>query len=351
MNYLTPHQIEQLQNFSNCFITYPAVKEIFNDFDELRFNRNIQSDQQCMLLTGDTGAGKSHLINEYKKRTLASQNYGRATMPILISRISSGKGFDATLNQMLVDLDHFGGYQFNKRGYRTDLRKKLVDNLIKAQVELLIINEFQELIEFKTGIERQHIANGLKYISEEAKLPIVLVGMPWAEQIAEEPQWSSRLVRRRKLEYFSLQRDLELFRKYLISLAQNMPFDHPPKLGGKDFTARLFAACKGENRVLKHLLVESIKIAMKKGDSTLEIQHIGEAYDATYLSGNTNDPDKKVNPFTLPLDEVRISEISIPSRYNSNALNPDDRLIMREFSKSIAWPDLEKMLKQKEQQK
>jgi len=343
LNYLTPNQIEQLQNFSNCFITYPAVKEIFKDFDELRLNRNIQSDQQCMLLTGDTGVGKSHLINEYKKRTLASQNYGRATMPILISRISSGKGFDATLTQMLIDLDHFGGYQFSKRGYKTDLRKKLVDNLIKAQVELLIINEFQELIEFKTGIERQHIANGLKYISEEAKLPIVLVGMPWAEQIAEEPQWSSRLVRRRKLEYFRLQRDLDIFRKYLISLAQKMPFERPPKLGNKDFTVRLFAACKGENRVLKHLLVESIKISMNKGDSTLEMQHIGEAYDATYLCRNTNDPDIKINPFTLPLDDVRISEISIPSRFNSNAMNPDDRLIMREFSEPVRWSDFEKI--------
>lgn len=344
MNHLTPHQIQQLQNFSNCFITYPAVKEIFNDFDELRFNRNIQSDQQCMLLTGDTGVGKSHLINEYKKRTLASQNYGREAMPILISRISSGKGFDATLTQMLVDLNHFGGHQFSKRGYKTDLRKKLVNNLIKAQVELLIINEFQELIEFKTGIERQHIANGLKYISEEAKIPIVLVGMPWAEQIAEEPQWSSRLVRRRKLEYFNLQRDLRLFRQFLISLAKNMPFEHPPKLEDKQFTVPLFAACKGENRALKHLFVESIKIAMSKGDSTLEIHHISEAYDSTYLYKNIDATEKNINPFTLPLDKVLISEIAMPSRYNSNAMNPDDRLIMREFSKPRIWADIEKNL-------
>lgn len=332
MNHLTPHQIEQLQAFSNCFITYPAIKEIFNDFDELRFNRNIQSDQQCMLLTGDTGVGKSHLINEYKKRTLASQNYGRATMPILISRISSGKGFDATLTQMLVDLDHFGGYQFSKRGYRTDLRKKLVNNLIKAQVELLIINEFQELIEFKTGIERQHIANGLKYISEEAKVPIVLVGMPWAEQIAEEPQWSSRLARRRKLEYFSLKTDNKLFRQYLMSLAKRMPFEHPPKLEDKHFAIPIFAACKGENRALKHLLIESLKIAMKKGESTLENHHISAAYNAIFLNTNVNNPKQNINPFTLPLDKVLVSEIVMPSRYNPNALNPDDRLITREFS-------------------
>lgn len=331
MNNLTSQQIEKLQAFSNCFITYPAVEGVFNDFDELRFNRNIQSDPQCMLLIGDTGVGKNHLIKEYKKRTLASQNYGRTTMPILISRISSGKGFDATLTKMLVDLDHFGGYQISKRGFRTDLRKKLVDNLIKAQVELLIINEFQELIEFKTGIERQDIANGLKYISEEARIPIVLVGMPWAEQIAEEPQWSSRLIRRRKLEYFSLMKNSKLFRNYLKDLSQNMPFEYPPQLEEQHFSIPLFAACKGENRALKHLLFESIKKAMSKGDSTLEIHHISAAYDSLFPNKSAN-PEENQNPFTIPLEKVMISEIVMPSRFNPNALNPQDRIIEREFS-------------------
>ena len=202
MNALTEIQIEKLRNFSDCIVMHPQIKTIFNDFDELRLNRKFQSDQQCMLLIGDTGVGKSHTINHYKKRVLATQNYSRNTMPVLVSRISRGKGLDATLVQMLADLELFGSSQIKKRGYKTDLTKKLVESLIKAQVELLIINEFQELIEFKSVQERQQIANGLKFISEEAKVPIVLVGMPWAAKIAEEPQWASRLVRKRKLEYF-----------------------------------------------------------------------------------------------------------------------------------------------------
>ncbi|WP_041412843.1 TniB family NTP-binding protein [Shewanella sp. ANA-3] len=325
---LSPHQIEQLQRFSDCFVMHPLVKDIFNDFDELRLNRLFQSDQQCMLLTGDTGVGKSHLVNHYKKSVLASQNYGRESMPVLVSRISSGKGLDATLTQMLADLDHFGSYQRRKRGYATDLRKKLVENLTKAQVELLIINEFQELIEFKTGLERQDIANGLKYISEEAKIPIVLVGMPWAEQIADEPQWSSRLVRRRKLEYFSLQKDIKFFRQYLMSLAKFMPFDNPPKLEDKNFAIPLFAACKGENRLLKHLLIESLKIALRKDVKNLDIEHVSDAYDLIFQ--NENRPSS--NPFRLSLDNILISEVVKPSRYNPNAISSEDMLVAREFS-------------------
>ena len=59
---------------------HPQVKTIFNDFDDLRLNRMFQTDQQCLLLTGDTGVGKSHLINHYKKRVLATQNNSRETI-------------------------------------------------------------------------------------------------------------------------------------------------------------------------------------------------------------------------------------------------------------------------------
>lgn len=330
MNALTELQIEQLRNFSDCIVMHSQIKTIFNDFDELRLNRIFQSDQQCMLLIGDTGVGKSHTINHYKKRVLATQNYSRNTMPVLISRISRGKGLDATLIQMLADLELFGSSQIKKRGYKTDLTKKLVESLIKAQVELLIINEFQELIEFKSVQERQQIANGLKFISEEAKVPIVLVGMPWAATIAEEPQWASRLVRKRKLEYFSLKNDSKYFRQYLMGLAKKMPFDEPPKLESKNTTIALFAACRGENRALKHLLLEALKLALSCNEY-LENKHFITAYDK-FDFFNDKEKLKSKNPFKQDIKDIEIYEVIKNSSYNPNALDPEDMLTDRVFA-------------------
>lgn len=330
MNGLTEIQVEQLRKFSDCIVMHPQIKTIFNDFDELRFNRKFQPDQQCMLLIGDTGVGKSHTINHYKKRVLATQNYSRNTMPVLVSRISRGKGLDATLVQMLADLELFGSSQIKKRGYKTDLTKKLVESLIKAQVELLIINEFQELIEFKSVQERQQIANGLKFISEEAKVPIVLVGMPWAAKIAEEPQWASRLVRKRKLEYFSLKNDIKYFRQYLMGLAKQMPFDKPPKLESKHTTMALFAACRGENRALKHLLSEALKLALSCNEH-LENKHFITAYEK-FDFFNDKDSLKLKNPFEQDIKDIVIYEVIKSSSYNPNALDPEDMLTGRKFA-------------------
>lgn len=329
MNALTELQIEQLRNFSDCIVMHPQIKTIFNDFDELRLNRKFQSDQQCMLLIGDTGIGKSHTINHYKKRVLATQNYSRNTIPVLVSRISRGKGLDATLIQMLADLELFGSSQMKKRGYKTELTKKLVESLIKAQVELLIINEFQELIEFKSVQERQKIANGLKFISEEARVPIVLVGMPWAAKIAEEPQWSSRLVRKRKLEYFSLKNDSKYFRQYLMGLAKKMPFDEPPKLESRHTATALFAACRGENRSLKHLLSEALKLALSCNEY-LENKHFITAYDKFDFFNDKESLELK-NPFEQDVKDIEIYEVIKSSSYNPNTSDPENALLGRGF--------------------
>lgn len=340
MNQLTEIQYEQLKQFNECIVMHTQVIAIFNDFDELRQNRKLQSDQQCMLLTGDAGAGKNHLINHYKKKVLATQSYSRTTIPILISRISRGKGMDATLIQMLADLELFGSSQRKKRGYETDLSKKLVESLKKSQVELLIINEFQELIEFKTRKERQDIANGLKYISEEAQVPIVLVGMPWAEIIAEEPQWSSRLARRRNLDYFSLKKNKNYFIRYMKGLAKRMPFDEIPHLEEKNILAAIFSVCRGENRSLKLLMSESLKLALQSNES-LDKKHFSLVFEKFEFLGKKaqiqikkkavkgKDKDKEIvidNPFTQNLKDIDISEVIKHSQYHHNAIDPEHKI-------------------------
>lgn len=336
MNELTELQIEHLSKFNDCIVMHPQVKVIFNDFDELRRNRLFQRDQQCMLLTGDTGTGKSHIINSYKKRVLATQNFSREAIPILISRISSDKGLDPTLIQLLEDLELFASKQ-RKGRFKTDLKKQLVENLKRAQVELLIINEFQQLIEFKSRKERQEIANGLKYISEEARVPIVLVGMPYAELIAEEPQWASRLIRKRKLEYFSLKnkKTRNYYVQYIKGVAKHMPFEEPPNLGGKHIAIALFSVCRGENRSLKHFLSESLALALNNGE-LLDKKHFIETYDKFQLLnedyGFPNKPKLK-NPFKQKLEDILISELIEPSKYNPNALDPEHMIVDRVFSK------------------
>ena len=257
MNQLSDKNQQKLLLFIQCFVETPMAKLIFDDFDRLRYNQKFGGEQQCMLITGDAGCGKSSIINHYKQQHPHQLQAGFINNPVLVSRIPSKPTLESTMIELLRDLGQFGSSLRKHISNDKSLTESLITCLKKCRTELIIINEFQELIENKTREKRNQISNRLKFISEEAQIPIVLVGMPWAVKIAEEPQWSSRLLIRRQIPYFKLSENPENFIRLLMGLAKYMPFVIKPKLEEKHSTYALFSASSGCLRTLKHLLLMS----------------------------------------------------------------------------------------------
>ena len=85
MHCLSPENEAKYQTFVDVFVELPIATTIMADFDRLRYNRKFGGDQQCMLLTGDTGTGKSFLINEYCQRV--SRTAPMKQLLVLSSRI------------------------------------------------------------------------------------------------------------------------------------------------------------------------------------------------------------------------------------------------------------------------
>ncbi len=319
--------------FSLCYIEHDHVKDIMGELDSLRARRLISKDQQCILITGEAGTGKSALIDHYKDKALASQLSCRQT-PILVTRISAKRDLDSTLVQMLHDLELFGTSQYKRRGFATNLEQKLVNALKRTKVELIIINEFQEILEYKSKQERQAIGNSLKYISEEAQVPIAFVGMPWAEQICEDPQWESRLIRRRKLTHFYYIDKVK--RKYYLSyikgLANRMPLAFPPDFASPELSARLFAASNGENRLLKELLIEALIFALNQKSNTISKTHLVSAYSRLF--------PEQPNLFEIPIENLKFKEVESASRINSDMQTVDQLTIGPKYTKPMALNDI-----------
>ena len=135
---LTDAEVEKLKAFNDCFVEHTQVKAIYNNFDSLRADRLFQSDPKCMLITGDTGVGKSHLIQHYKRKVSAEQIENPEKIPVLVTRISNTKGLPHTLMQILSDLSIFGSHRRNIRTSEASLTKQVVASLKRAEVELLI---------------------------------------------------------------------------------------------------------------------------------------------------------------------------------------------------------------------
>jgi len=322
MNELSRDKEDKLKAFINVFVEHPILTTIMEDFDRLRYNKKLGGEQQCMLLTGDTGSGKSSVINHYLA-SIKVDNTAREAMhiPILVTRIPSKPSLETTIVELLKDLGQFGCFSNNQRSKSNaqGLTENLITHLKSCGTELIIINEFQELIEFKSGRNRQEIANRLKYINEEAQIPIVLVGMPWAEHIANEPQWSSRLTIRRKIPYFKLSQEPKVFISLLMGLAQRIPLSVTPDFKDKKIAFSLFSASSGCLRKLKVILNEALKLALIEDAPTLTTQHLSNVYEKYGFDDS--------NPFNLEINELTAREVLKYSSYDIGAVRDDEALI------------------------
>ncbi|MGR5144479.1 TniB family NTP-binding protein [Photobacterium sp. DNB23_23_1] len=327
---LSSEKEAKYQAFVDAFVELPIAITIMADFDRLRYNRKFGGDQQCMLLTGDTGSGKSFLIKEYCKRV--SQTAPMNQQLVLSSRIPSKPTLESTIIELLKDFGHFGATYRKGKSKDQSLTASLIKCLKSSSIEIIIINEFQELVEFKSGRALNEIATRLKYISEEATVPIALVGMPWAEKVAEEPQWASRLLIRRELPYFKLSKEPEHFIRFIKGLAIKMPFTEPPKLDNKHMILALFAASNGQVRCLKQLLNEAIKQALAQNSSTLTNQHLADVFEMIFPTTN--------NPFLSSIEQIEGQEVSQPSHYDSGADNEFDAVIPTQYTDRLPLSQL-----------
>ncbi|MEZ8967469.1 TniB family NTP-binding protein [Vibrio breoganii] len=338
---LMPKQLERLKSFETCFIEYPAITEIYSIFDQLRFNHSLGGEPESFLLTGEAGSGKTALINNYLSRFQSGSTWGK--QPVLSTRVPSRINEQNTLTQFLVDLDGKSGGRGSRRRNEIALGEAVVKQLQRKSVELIIVNEVQELVEFSTPEQRQAIANTFKYISEEAKVSFVLVGMPYADVIAKEPQWNSRLSWRRKVDYFKLLKantqssrastygfDLEQkkhFAKFVAGLSSRMGFDKSPVLTQNELLYPLFVMCRGECRALKHFLKDALLMSFNQNVDTIDKALLSRtfAFKYPYLD----------NPFECNIEELRLHQIDSCSSYNLNAVVAEDKILAPRFTDAI----------------
>ncbi|GAB7229171.1 TniB family NTP-binding protein [Vibrio rotiferianus] len=339
---LTSRQFEQLRSFETCFIEYPEITEIYSIFDQLRFNHSLGGEPESFLLTGESGSGKTALINNYLSRFKTGSSWSKQT--ILSTRIPSRVNKQNTLTQFLVDLDSKSGGRSTRKRNEIVLEEGVVKQLKRKSVELIIVNEIQELVEFSTAEQRQVIANTFKYISEEAGVSFVLVGMPYADIIAKESQWNSRLSWRREINYFKLlqvenasnntntqysidAKQKKHFARFVAGLASRMGYENKPVLTNNEILYPLFAMCHGECRRLKHFLKDAMIMSFKDNKSIVDKEILTSTFALKfpYLD----------NPFECSLDELKLDQLDTSSAYNTRAITAEDKILAPRFTDAI----------------
>ncbi|WP_181161544.1 TniB family NTP-binding protein [Maribrevibacterium harenarium] len=296
----------KLREFKDCFCPYTPVCRVLNDLESLYQSSEIGGDQLSMLLRGDTGTGKSAIIHHFCN---IKNGINLESIPVLLSRVPSKLTVEDMTRQLLSDLGVFGSSTHRAKNAQSDahLTNRLLDALKVKNTKMIIINEFQELIEFKGARDRQAIGNRLKLISEEAAVPIVLVGMPWIDEILNDSQWASRLATRtHTLQYFSLSKRIREYFEFLEAIETYVPCEIETSIIDFEISIALFAASCGEMRQLKAILTEAIKLCLISGEPFSK-QALSHSFANLYAGIE--------NPFDMPKEKIKVREVEMHSRY------------------------------------
>ncbi|NNP76182.1 hypothetical protein A7P54_07090 [Acinetobacter sp. Ac_3412] len=289
---------DRIQKIESIFIKYPRVTEILNSIEECREMSKLSDEPQCMFITGGSGVGKTSLIRQYSDRWPPIEMPDGDILPVFKTSIPASATIKSVATAMLSDLGDLAA----THGTTVIQSNRLYSLVHQCKVELIIIDEFQHLIDNKTQRVIGLVADWIKMFIEITKIPVILIGMPESETILNQsPQLRRRFLIKKRLTPFLWDSEVNRneFRKFLAEVDKSLPFDKYSNLASEEIAYRLFVASKGTAANIMALIKRASYDAFRHNDSSLALHHFANAFES--IQYDTTLPN---NPFLVEIDVI-----------------------------------------------
>lgn len=293
---------DTIQKVKQIFIGNPQISEILADIAECREFSDGVLEPDCMIVVGDTGSGKTTIIDKYLSENPRKEHDEGSVVPILFTTLPPNATPITASEQLLCDLGD--PFAFQKGKDHVELTKKMVELMRKCRVELIIIDEFQHMIDRKNKEVLHSAADWLKLLIVRSKIPVVLFGMPYSTVILDtNKQLAGRFELQHKLEPFRVdnKENVKKYRTFLKYLDDALPFAQRSDLVDKDMMKRIYVFSKGNMRRIRRLINRASRLAINEGQESLLLKHFEKV--APKVSRDACTPH---NPFSIPVDRLKI---------------------------------------------
>jgi hypothetical protein len=314
---LVPDTIEaKMELLNTIYICYPRFKEVLGAFDYCHHFSSCQDEPECLFLTGETGVGKTTIYRTYANRYPRKVTREKTIVPILDVTIPAPATVKTVVTKMLWKLGD-PAYERGTIGIQTI---RLINLLKNCGVELIILDEFQHFIDRDSAKVLQTVANWLKTLILDTNLPIILIGLPEAEQIFKLKslsQLSRRFAHRCYLHPFTWDDDHGLeFRTFLHLLELELPLRELSHLSDEDMALRFYYASDGIVAYIMKLIRYGTYLALSQNYEQLNLNILAHAFEQ-YIRMNLS---ARANPFLL--NETKLFALTeINNRGEKDSIN------------------------------
>jgi hypothetical protein len=290
---------ERKKLVEQIYITFPRLNRVCSLVEHCHHHSRIAAEPECLLITGQQGAGKTTLRRTYARRYPRRATREGISVPVLDAAIP----VPATVKHLVTELLSSLGDPVPDKGTVVTQTRRLKSLISECRVELIILDEFQHFIDRDSNIILVTVSNWLKDLLNETGVPMALIGMPYSDVILHaNAQLERRFGMRVSLDPFgwkTSERQTE-FRTFLNYLDEKLPFLRRSGLADPEMAMRVFCATEGVTGYVMKLIRRAAALAIDERRECLEIDVLAWTYDER-LSARAPD---RVNPFTCDLDDL-----------------------------------------------
>lgn len=298
INLMSHNNDIRLREIENIYIVYPRLQEILNVIEKIYCLSGVSSEPNCLFITGHSGVGKTCLIEHYLQNHPREELADRTCVPVFSVEIPSQASIKDIASTMLDAL----GDPNPASGTKVSMTNKLYKLLYNCRVKLIIIDEFQHLINNASDRKFDDVSNWLKSLINHSKTPIVLLGLPESEEILlRNSQLRRRFYYSHSIDPFNVSTvngDAE-FVKFLSIIKDKSNFEFEDNFFlDKEFYLPLFFAANGTVANIMKFIKLVFRHAINIDSNLIKREYFEYIYNKSIFRNESIFPNFQ-NPFSV----------------------------------------------------
>jgi len=264
-------------------------------------------DPRCMLLIGHSGDGKTSILTRYQASCAVKKRHELSPQHVVLVTATSKLSVHNFASRVLRAL----GDPAPNTGTFASKEERLQCYKQKLGLELVIIDEFHDLLPKGYYDMRSGIVKFIKWLMVELKVSVIMSGLPLSEEILSiDEQIETRCNDIVEFTRFSMcnKEQTQRYASFIKSLMSEFPTSIKG-LFSSDGSGllRLLLATHGNKRRLKDLLIYAIQATPESDSTTQAILHDAWTHTVSRMIRN----EAKALPFSSTLKQVKSSLVDL----------------------------------------
>jgi len=268
--------IQEIGKLGNYCFNYDYVSSALTRVHEFYSVSKSTEDSSLMVLSGETGVGKTTIVNQFCRQVRSLVNACKPDWDIICLQVPASCTPKALATELLVS---FGDPAADK-GTMPNMTRRVINYLNRLEVSLVVLDEFQHLIETKSEKVLYATADWLKSVTNEVTCSFLLTGLPSVEDVIEaNPQLKRRVISRLEVKGFALDTGDDLLRVQTILglFSEKLPFKNAAVIASETFVRAIHAASGGVIGPMVNILKVASMNAIRDNATYLAEHHFRDA--------------------------------------------------------------------------